>query len=109
LSGCNAHLPKADQSPANVRVAATSPPSPEPTELHAARLFRISQNTKIGYIDRTGNIVIQPQFDAGRDFSEGLAAIGKIAERTVGGVRTPELRWGFINERGQIVISAKFT
>lgn len=37
------------------------------------RLFPVEQSGKFGYIDKTGNIIIKPQFDSAWDFSEGLA------------------------------------
>jgi len=30
---------------------------------------------KLGFIDKIGNFVIQPQFDGASDFSEGLAGV----------------------------------
>jgi hypothetical protein len=36
-------------------------------------LFRFVQDGKYGYIDKTGKIVIKPQFDFAESFSEGLA------------------------------------
>jgi hypothetical protein len=38
-------------------------------------LFVVSQNGKYGYIDKTGKIVINPQFDCAENFSEGLAVV----------------------------------
>lgn len=51
---------------------------------------------KFTYIDGTGRVISQMQFDFGRDFSEGLAPvrIGKL--------------WGFIDTSGSLVISAMF-
>lgn len=36
-------------------------------------LFPIEKDGKYGYIDQTGKIIIKPQFEYARDFSEGLA------------------------------------
>jgi hypothetical protein len=33
------------------------------------------QNNKIGYLDSTGKIIIQPTYESGGNFSEGLAAV----------------------------------
>jgi WG containing repeat len=59
--------------------------------------FLFRQNGKLGYIDRTGKIVVPAKFDRiDEDFSEGLAAIsiGK--------------KWGYIDPMGKIVIPLKF-
>jgi hypothetical protein len=55
-------------------------------------LFPVVQDKKWGFIDSRGQIVIAPQFDGARDFSEGLAAVcvGK--------------KWGFIDEAGKWVV-----
>lgn len=59
-------------------------------------LFPISENGKTGYIDNTGKVLIKPQFDAGRDFSEGFAPV-LFGED-----------WGYIDETGKIVIKPQF-
>ena len=51
---------------------------------------------KHGYIDKTGTIRIQPQFDEARNFSEELAAV-KIGSK-----------WGFIDKTGKTVIKAQY-
>ena len=38
-------------------------------------LFPVEQNGKWGYIDKTGRMVIEPQFDRTWDFSEGLGCV----------------------------------
>ena len=45
---------------------AAAPPAP---------LFSIVVAKRIGYVDRTGRIVINPQFDEARDFANGLAKV----------------------------------
>jgi hypothetical protein len=35
----------------------------------------VEVDDKWGYIDKMGNVVIQPQFDYARGFSEGLAEV----------------------------------
>lgn len=54
------------------------------------------RNGKWGFIDRTGEIVIQPKYDGAKSFSSGLA-----------GVKTGE-SWGFINQDGTLVIDSVF-
>lgn len=52
---------------------------------------------KFGYINKTGKIIINPQFDKAYDFSEeGLAAV------------MVNDKWGFVNKSGQFVINPQF-
>jgi WG repeat protein len=52
---------------------------------------------KFGYIDKTGKVVITPQFFVAQDFAEGLAAIR--IEEAVGS------KFGYIDRTGQMVIA----
>ena len=63
----------------------------------ATALFVITVDGKNGFIDRTGNVVIEPRFKKAYPFREGLAAV------QVG------RRWGFIDPRGRMVIEPRFT
>jgi hypothetical protein len=56
----------------------------------------IKVKNKYGYIDRTGKMVIKPQFDNAGDFSEGLAMVS-ISDR-----------WGYIDNNGDIVIKPQY-
>jgi hypothetical protein len=49
-----------------------------------------------GYIDRSGKLVIKPQYHFADDFSEGLA--GVVTNR----------QYGFINRKGEMVIQPRF-
>jgi WG containing repeat len=62
----------------------------------AGPLFRIQYGGKWGFMDRTGKIVIKPQFEEVGDFFDGLARMEKGQQ------------WGFINEKGLVVIPAQF-
>lgn len=55
-------------------------------------------DTKFGFIDETGQVVIAPQFEWARDFSEGLAAVRKNGNK-----------WGFIDKTGKMVINNQFS
>ncbi len=44
-------------------------------------LFRIEQNGKWGFIDKTGKVVIEPQFDDAWLFREGGLASVKIGDK----------------------------
>ena len=59
-------------------------------------LAEVWQNDKMGYIDKSGKIVIPIMFESGGAFSEGLAPV------EVNG------KWGYIDETGKIVIRPKF-
>jgi hypothetical protein len=51
---------------------------------------------KFGYIDKTGQFRIQPEFDNAAEFSDGLAPV-----KTNG-------RWGYIDREGRFVIAPQF-
>jgi hypothetical protein len=59
-------------------------------------LFRFVRNDKLGYIDRSGKIIIEPKFEEAENFSEGLATV-KIGEK-----------FGYIDRTGKITIKPKF-
>jgi hypothetical protein len=59
-------------------------------------LYLIYEDGKWGFIDATGKVVIDPQFDEAWDFSEGLATV-RIGEK-----------WGFIDVSGQYVVDPQF-
>lgn len=60
-------------------------------------LIVIKQNNKYGYADKTGNIIISPQFELAEQFSEGLAA-----------VQNEQKLWGFIDKTGKFIIQPQF-
>ncbi len=58
-------------------------------------------NAKWGYLDKSGNWAIKPQFEIAGDFSEGLAAVA-VSEKG-----SPQ-KWGYIGHSGKFVIPAQF-
>jgi hypothetical protein len=46
---------------------------------------------RIGFIDKTGKIVIEPQFDLALDFDSGIASV-KVGDR-----------WGYIDTNGKYI------
>lgn len=62
----------------------------------SSNLLLIRVDKKAGFIDRSGKVLIEPQFEDAQDFSEGIAPV-KVNEK-----------WGFIDELGKIVIEPKF-
>ena len=65
-------------------------------EKRSSDLLLIRVNERAGFIDRSGKIVIEPQFEDAQNFSEGTAPV-KIKDK-----------WGFIDELGKIVIEPNF-
>ena len=59
-------------------------------------LLSIKKDGKWGYMDKTGKVVIEPQFDGVRLFSEGLANVW-IGDKE-----------GYIDKTGKIVINPQF-
>ena len=72
-------------------------------KLESLLLFRIKQNGKYGFIDKSGNIVIIPQFDYVRPFSEDLAWVGR-GRQEWGSLTIYYDFESFINKAGQAVI-----
>ena len=83
----------------------------------------------LGFVDRTGKVVIPPRFEGTSNFSEGLAAVrinGKWSFIDRGGkVISPEFdsagnfseelapvnmngKWGFIDKTGKVAIPPQF-
>ncbi len=60
------------------------------------RQGRSSKQFKVGYIDATGSVVVQPHFRDGYPFSEGLAAV--LVDRY----------WAYIDEAGSFCHPATF-
>jgi hypothetical protein len=58
------------------------------------------QGGKFGYIDKTGKMIIAPNFFVAQNFSEGLAAV-RVEE-------TAESKFGYIDRSGQMVIAPRF-
>ncbi len=97
-------------------------------------MSRIEADGKVGYIDRDGNVVVEPTYQWGSDFSDDVAIVrNKVGEKLEYGVidRKGELiipfslsrisefseglagirkgeKEGFIDKRGEMVIPAKF-
>lgn len=54
-------------------------------------------SVKFGFVDKQGEVVINPQFSEVRNFSDGLC-----------GVMNDDGKWGFIDKEGSIVINYQF-
>jgi hypothetical protein len=71
-------------------------------------LLPIQQGGKWGYINRSGEVVIKPQFEAGEPFADGLALVRYPPRKKPlkPGEKKPELveGIGFIDQTGKIVI-----
>jgi WG containing repeat len=69
------------------------------TELHLFPIFvrqgRSKAHFKVGYINQSGSVVVDPIYDEGTCFREGLASVR---------VRS---RWGIINTSGEFVVAPK--
>src|SRR5580700_5500673 len=59
-------------------------------------LYPVRMNGKYAYINKSGKLVIQPQFDRAEPFTEGYAAV-----QTAG-------RWGFIDKTGKLTIAPQY-
>lgn len=64
-------------------------------------MFKIKYQNKFGFINAEGEVVISPQYEVVRDFSEGLAWV--VIEKN------DEWKAGFINEKGEFAIPPQFS
>lgn len=69
---------------------------PTPPPKTAQSRFLIRESGKFGFIDRTGQVVIRPQFDIAGSFAEDVAPV-QIGQK-----------WGYIDRSGTIVINPQF-
>ncbi len=72
-------------------------------------LLKYEKDGKVGFLDKTGKIVIQAKYDDVHGVSNGLIGVclnGTKKESTFGG--TWENGWGFIDKTGKIVIPCKY-
>lgn len=66
--------------------------------------FPVYVNGKAGYIDRTGKVVLEPQFDGASYFSEGFARVSVGLDTII----SAGYSQGFIDESGAIVIKPQW-
>lgn len=74
-------------------------------------LFTIKQNGKYGFIDNTGKIVINPQFDQVYGFREGLCAVCIGVACTDGNYNEStyvDRKYGFIDATGKFIINPQY-
>jgi hypothetical protein len=62
-----------------------------------ARLFPIKENSRWGYMDASGKVVVAPAFDYAWDFAEGR---GRIKDKG---------RYGFVTIEGDVIIKPSFS
>jgi hypothetical protein len=59
-------------------------------------LAKVKKNKKWGYIDTTGNVVVQPMYNEVENFSDGLARVRQGQ------------KWGLIGKDGTLIIKPTF-
>lgn len=103
--------------------------SDDETSNDGINLFPVRIEGQWGFINGNGRIMIEPEFDSGQDFSEGLARVrdGGVGyldpsgewvieprfqngRQFQGGLAAVEIdgRWGFINKSGAFAINPQF-
>jgi hypothetical protein len=82
--------------------SAESPPPADPatavpeTVTASPQLRPEIRGVKMGYVDQTGEWVIEPKFEGAQDFAEGVASVSFNG------------KWGYIDPTGQFVIEPQF-
>jgi len=69
-------------------------------------LARYKSNNKFGYFNEGGIVVIKPQFDYARAFSDSMAAVCQDCKYVMNGDHKELIggKWGFINLKGDLTI-----
>ncbi len=93
------------------------PPIYESATYFSEGLAAVKINHKWGFIDKAGKIVIEPQFNLWQarfntHFSDGLVAVnfnnGKDETFNQDGNSVSNIKWGFADKNGRLVIAPKF-
>ncbi len=78
-------------------------------------LVPVEINGKSGFMDQTGRLVIEAQFEDADDFSEGLAPVKVRGDETTwcpreesGSRKGFTMKWGYIDKTGKMVIPPQF-
>ena len=74
-----------------------SPAASTASQTKSSGLYPVRVNSRHGYIDRTGKVVVQPRFGRAIPFSEGLAAASE-----------PGGKWGYIDSTGTYAIAPQY-
>lgn len=64
-------------------------------------LFPVKAAGKIGYMNKSGKVIIKPQFDKGGQFSEGRASVMVSSGN--------DEKWGFINKQGKFIVTPQYS
>ncbi|MBO7570652.1 MAG: WG repeat-containing protein [Bacteroidales bacterium] len=78
------------------------------TEINPDDMHQIIENGKRGYIDKDGNIIIEPKYDMIEIFKDGLARVSVGADTTMGYYYRRGGKYGYIDATGKIVIDTIF-
>ena len=74
----------------------SGPPLPPVKAKGAGPLFRIQRQGRWGYVNRSGQIIVTPNFEDAGDFFEGLAAVQLDG------------KWGYIDKAGSVVVPIQY-
>lgn len=75
--------------------------------------FRIINNSKVGFADSTGEIIISPRFDFAFPFDNGLASINNGGHREKSNPNSENYiwkggKWGIIDKKGNLLLDLKY-
>ena len=84
----------------------TSSPAPSPQKPKNLTRFQDEVTQKWGYKDERGNIIVQPIYDLGHDFWNGMALVNKGGVWGKNGIKGGKL--GYIDNTGKVAIEPKY-
>lgn len=92
----------------DARLSSSTPIAAKASEESSPVLLPVKVSGKWGYINTSGQLVINPQFDYADEFHEGRAMICLGKPCSWWDAENSDERWGFIDSAGKIIVTPQY-